>query len=491
MKFSHEALVCVCLSLNLATVVSACDVVFSILSDTNNVVGTEALIATTGVVSDDGSGMQLSKCVYYYLPDFTVFEAGIGYDGFPTYAGTDRPNIDSGESCNITFDDTIAADSPFRTAGFVTVSDYDNILFGGLPLYFYDGDIGGVRPELDGHKCVGVLPSTWASLGVDAWGQTLPDYVTPEPDYQNMIVFADGDVTFEYTLLNDTLQAKTTIVNQECGWIGTGFGPGGMVGSSAVIGQNSANGTVEEYLLTTKSAAGVSPSLVNSVTNGVFTPGVNSTLRFEIPVDFWEGGLLPDEDNFLIWAWGTSDFVSYHDKRAVETVFLNQTIVVVDNTTDVNDTDSTVTEDTVMYANNYTFTSAPIILEYNFTADSFIARATLPGQVGWFGIGFGEEMVGSSAVIGQMSTDAEVQEFLLDGKNSAGVQPIAVSGVTNGSFSTDLDATVMEFTIPLQFGRANITANATNAMIWALGTSEFVSYHQARGQESVMLMSSE
>ncbi|KNC77940.1 hypothetical protein SARC_09614 [Sphaeroforma arctica JP610] len=84
-----------------------------------------------------------SKCVYYYEPDSDALGADPKYDGKAQFIGPDWPYVEADSNCTIEIDESIPRASVFRNPGYVTISTYDGLLFGGLPLYFYPDDAPG------------------------------------------------------------------------------------------------------------------------------------------------------------------------------------------------------------------------------------------------------------------------------------------------------------------------------------------------------------
>ncbi|KNC77941.1 hypothetical protein SARC_09615 [Sphaeroforma arctica JP610] len=300
-----------------------------------------------------------------------------------------------------------------------------------------------------------------------------------------------------------------------------------MVGSNAVIGQVSANGLVQEYALTSKSNSGILPTDTNSVTDGVFAPGDDSSaLTFTIPVTFGEVGIKAGVENNIIWAYGGAESISYHDARDENTVVL--TLSTATDDTAVSNTASSTAESSL--SDTLTSTAVPAqtdspagtnrivldnggpLFDYTINDTHLTGTATLPQVVGWLAIGFGPGgMVGSTAVVGQagpaesgsvsrrrqgqtgVEGTSTVSQYNLTTKREAGVVQSDVNGVSDGNFATDADAasTVLSFTIPLQFGTTNLVADTASAnnLIWAYGEGDTIAYHDGRGEQAVTLSS--
>ncbi|KNC74683.1 hypothetical protein SARC_12776 [Sphaeroforma arctica JP610] len=311
-----------------------------------------------------------------------------------------------------------------------------------------------------------------AIAGIKVTAQTFPSTVT----------LSDGGPTLEYILNSTHLSVKATF-ESAVGWCGIGFGPGTMVGSDAIIGQVSTGDVgVVQYSLTEQDESGVLPSVSNGVTDGsITTLGDVSVLEFTIPLAFGQVGVLPDQINNLIWAWGQGD-LSYHRERGVDSIVLD-----TNSETTNSDTLSVIPE--VSYKNMLELENGPIF-EYTLNATHLIARATLEEAVGWMGIGFGPgTMVGSDAIIGQNSTGSVgVVQYTLTERDDSGVLPSASNTVTDGSISVTDSISVLTFTIPLVLGQITILLNADNNIIWAWGQGD-LSYHRDRGVQTIELQS--
>ncbi|KNC82978.1 hypothetical protein SARC_04747 [Sphaeroforma arctica JP610] len=156
---------------------AACDITLSLLEDVDygpnvpaNGADLPAVIITNARAGDTlgGPASTDSKCVYYYEPDSIQLATNVSYDGMAQFVGPNWPYVETDAGCAVSFDDSVPADSIFRMDGYVTVSVYEGVLFGGLPTYFWPDDTPGVGPAMEGLTCVCNF-GPWSS--VDETGQ--------------------------------------------------------------------------------------------------------------------------------------------------------------------------------------------------------------------------------------------------------------------------------------------------------------------------------
>ncbi|KNC80782.1 hypothetical protein SARC_06861 [Sphaeroforma arctica JP610] len=140
-----------------------CDLTISILKDTdysystpNSGADTPAVIITGARQGETGGGKAMPdpRCVYYYRPDSAELEDDPDYDSKPNFTGDDWPYAEADQDCKVNFDSSVPEDSIFREEGYVQISKYDGVTFGGLPTYFYPDDKPGEGDDLDGLTCV-------------------------------------------------------------------------------------------------------------------------------------------------------------------------------------------------------------------------------------------------------------------------------------------------------------------------------------------------
>eukprot|EP01134_Creolimax_fragrantissima_P007383 CFRG7383T1 len=328
---------------------------------------------------------------------------------------------------------------------------------------------------------------------------------TAAATYNNTVQLDSMGPILDYTLNATHLNARATL-DQAVGWMGIGFGPGTMVGSEAVIGQvASGNAGVVQYSLNGESSQGVQPTDINTVTSGTFVVNdTTSILSFVIPLAFGDPGVLPNEVNQLVWAYGAGE-LSYHSNRAVSSTTLVSADNTVDPTTssvaspspsptssDVPNADSTSTSCTSSdpaFGSEITV-SPGVTFAWNIVDGNLEGKAVVSQLVGWLGIGFGTEassMVPADAVVGQMEPQT-VQIYALTSRSSNGVQPDADNSVTNGTIEQDnAGTTTMTFTIPLRT-IPSYNQGQDIFLIWAFGDGNIAYHGQNRGSSTVNLI---
>lgn len=277
-----------------------------------------------------------------------------------------------------------------------------------------------------------------------------------------------------YNPLDKTISFE--VEREKQSWLAVGFGTQ-MIGTTAIVGlPNDVNEPIQKIFLGGKDPAAFKKLNTFDLQNASLEQDTTRTvLRFTQPFDEGES---VDQLSLVVAAGFNNEF-GYHEDRFAITVDMD---VCLQGAAAIGPFQDPTPAPTALDCGFRSETELPsniVLRQITNPREGTVTIEVTREKQSWLAVGFGDQMVGTTAIVG-LPNDGEVQKIFLGGKDPAAFEQRDTSALIDATIEQTETQTILRFTQPLEQDGVAVAATGPQDIVVAAGSGNDFGYHEVR-----------